>query len=96
MQKLIHRHTPDELGLPSALWSPPAVRNRGELRWMIVDGAVNTPTLIRFLERLIRKARRKIFLILDRLRVYRARLVQDWLAGHSCRPIVRPSTRTRK
>jgi hypothetical protein len=59
-----------------------AVANKGELRWMIVDGAVNAPTLIRFLERLIREARRKVFLILDRLRVHRARLVQDWLAGH--------------
>ena len=62
-----------------------AVTNRGELRWMIVDGAVNAPTLIRFLERLIREARRKVFLILDRLRVHRARLVQDWLAEHSSR-----------
>jgi transposase len=60
-----------------------AVANRGELRWMIVDGAVNALTLIRFLERLIREARRKIFLILDRLRVHRARLVRDWLAAHS-------------
>jgi transposase len=62
-----------------------AVANKGELRWMIVDGAVNASTLIRFLERLIREARRKVFLILDRLRVHRARLVQDWLARHSSR-----------
>ena len=59
-----------------------AVANWDELRWMIVDGAVKAPTLIRFLERLIREARRKVFLILDRLRVHRARLVQDWLAEH--------------
>ena len=57
-----------------------AVANRGELRWMIVDGAVNAPTL---LARLIRDARRKVFLILDRLRVHRARLVRDWLAERS-------------
>ncbi len=49
---------------------------------MVVDGAVNAPTLIRFLRRLIRDARRKVFLILDRLRVHRARLTQDWLAQH--------------
>ncbi len=59
-----------------------AVSNRGELRWMVVDGAVNAPTFIRFLERLVREARCKVFLILDRLRVHRARLVQDWLAEH--------------
>jgi transposase len=60
-----------------------AVTNRGKLRWMIVDGAVNAPTFIRFLERLIREARCKVLLILDRLKVHRARLVQDWLAAHS-------------
>src|SRR5919112_569038 len=59
-----------------------AVTNRGELRWMVVDGAVNAPTFIRFLERLIRDARCKVFLILDRLKVHRARLTQDWLAEH--------------
>jgi transposase len=59
-----------------------AVTNRGELRWMIVDGSVNAPIFIRFLERLIRDARRKVFLILDRLKAHRARLTRDWLAEH--------------
>ena len=59
-----------------------AVTNKGELRWMIVDGAVNAPTFLRFLERLIRDARRKVFLIVDRLKAHRARLVRDWLEAH--------------
>jgi transposase len=59
-----------------------AVTNRGGLRWMVVDGAVNAPTLIRFLGRLVRDARRKVFLILDRLKAHRARLTRDWLAEH--------------
>src|ERR687885_940023 len=59
-----------------------AVANKGELRWMVVDGAVNAPTLIRFLGRLVRDARRKVFLILDRLNAHRARLTRDWLAEH--------------
>jgi transposase len=59
-----------------------AVTNRGELRWMVVDGAVNAPTFIRFLQRLIRETRRKVFLILDRLKAHRARLTRDWLAEH--------------
>ena len=54
--------------------------NRGELRWMMLDGAIKAPVLIRFLERLIREVPRKVFLILDNLPVHRARLVQDWLA----------------
>ena len=49
---------------------------------MVVDGAVNAPTLIRFLGRLVRDARRKVFLILDRLKAHRARLTRDWLAEH--------------
>ena len=64
------------LGLISAL------TNRGELRWMVLDGAVKAPTLIRFLGRLVRDARRKVFLILDRLQAHRARLTRDWLADH--------------
>jgi transposase len=59
-----------------------AVSNRGAVRWMIRDGAVNAATLIRFLQRLIRDAKRKVFLILDRLRVHRAGRVRDWLATH--------------
>jgi transposase len=59
-----------------------AVTNRGELRWLVVDGAVNAPTFVRFLGRLIRDARRKVFLILDRLKAHRARLTRDWLAEH--------------
>jgi transposase len=59
-----------------------AVTNKGELRWMIVDGAVNAPTFIQFLERLIRDARGKVFLIVDRLKAHRARLVRDWLEAH--------------
>src|SRR3712207_9230451 len=49
---------------------------------MVVDGAVNAPTCIRFLERLIGDARQKVFLILDRLKAPRARLTRDWLAEH--------------
>jgi transposase len=59
-----------------------AVTNKGELRWMVLDGAIKAPMLIRFLQRLIQEARRKVFLILDRLRVHRARQVQDWLDEH--------------
>jgi transposase len=59
-----------------------AVTNRGELRWMIVDGAVKAPDPIHFLRRLVREARRKVFLILDRPKVHRARATQDWVAGH--------------
>jgi transposase len=60
-----------------------AVSNQGELRWMVLHGAITAPVLIVFLQRLIRDAGCKVFLILDRLRVHRARIVMDWLAGHT-------------
>ena len=59
-----------------------AVGNRGEVRWKVLDGAIKAPVLICFLQRLIRDAGRKVFLILDRLRVHRSALVRDWLARH--------------
>jgi hypothetical protein len=58
-----------------------AVTNKGELRWMVLDGAVKAPSLIRFLARLVRDAGRKVFLILDRLPVHRSAKVRAWLAG---------------
>src|SRR5918997_1064912 len=58
-----------------------AVTNKGELRWMVLDGAVTAPSLIRFLARLVRDVGRKVFLILDRLPVHRSARVRGWLAG---------------
>jgi transposase len=57
-----------------------AVTNKGELRWMVLDGAIKAPSLIRFLGRLIQDAPGKVLLIWDNLPVHRARAVQDWLA----------------
>jgi transposase len=58
-----------------------AVTNKGELRWMVLDGAVQAPSLIRFLGRLVRDVGRKVFLLLDRLPVHRSAKVRAWLAG---------------
>jgi transposase len=58
-----------------------AVSNRGELRWMVLDGAVKAPSLLRFLSRLVRDVDGKVFLILDRLPVHRSAKVRGWLTG---------------
>ena len=68
-------HKRASLGLVSA------VTNKGGLRWMVLDGAVKAPSLLRFLARLARDADRKVFLILDRLPVHRSAKVRDWLVG---------------
>src|ERR671932_400102 len=62
-----------------------AVANRGEVLWMVLAGAITAPKLIGFLQRLIRDACRKVFLILDNLPAHRAKLVREWLAAHGDR-----------
>jgi transposase len=58
-----------------------AVTNKGALRWMVLDGALKAPSLLRFFARRIRDAGQKIFLILDRLPVHRAAKGRARLAG---------------
>src|SRR5258706_1595107 len=58
------------------------VTNQGKVRWMVFDGALNAKILIDFFKRLIKDAQRKVFLILDNLRVHHARLVREWLDEH--------------
>jgi transposase len=58
------------------------VTNQGKTRWMIIDEAFNAEKLIEFLEALIRDADRKVFLILDNLRVHHSKPVKAWLADH--------------
>lgn len=56
------------------------VTNQGKTRWMIIDEAFNSDTLIEFLEALIQDAGRKVFLILDNLRVHHSKPVKAWAA----------------
>lgn len=59
-----------------------SVTNQGKVRFMIYGKAMNADTLIRFFKRLIKDAGRKIFVIMDNLRVHHAKSVKQWLAGH--------------
>ena len=58
------------------------VTNRGTMRWKIFDGALNADILIDFMKRLVRDAGRKVYLILDNLRVHHSKPVKAWLAQH--------------
>ena len=58
------------------------VTNQGKVRWMVLNGALDSDQLIAFLKRLVKDAKRKVFLILDNLRVHHAKLVKAWLAKH--------------
>lgn len=58
------------------------VTNKGGMRWMCFEGGLNAQLLIKFLNRLIKNAPRKIFLILDNLRVHHSKLVKAWVEEH--------------
>ena len=56
------------------------VTNQGKTRWMIIDEAFNSDKLIEFLEALVKDATKKVFLILDNLRVHHSKPVKAWAA----------------
>lgn len=58
------------------------VTNQGKVRFMVYQETLTAPVLIRFLQRLIKDAGRKVFLVLDNLRVHHSNRVRDWLAEH--------------
>ncbi len=59
-----------------------AIANQGQLRFMIYKGGLNIDIFLSFLKRLIKDAHKKVFLIVDNLRVHHVKLVQEWLDEH--------------
>ena len=56
-----------------------AVSSQGKVRFMIYQDTMNRQRLLRFLKRLVRSSKRKVFLILDNLKVHHGKLVSHWL-----------------
>jgi transposase len=59
-----------------------AVNNKGLMRFMCFKGALNASLFIMFLRRLIKAAEKKVFLIVDNLRVHHAVKVNKWVTAH--------------
>jgi transposase len=59
-----------------------AITNQGKVRFMMYRDAMNSELLIKFMTRLIKDAGRKVFLILDNLRVHHGKNVKQWLGEH--------------
>ena len=55
------------------------VTNKGTLRFMIFEESFTTKVFLRFLNRLVKGSKAKIFLILDNLRVHHAKALKPWL-----------------
>jgi transposase len=60
-----------------------AVSNRGLMRFMLYEGALNADRFIAFLRRLIKDAGQKVVLIVDNLKVRKADKVQAWVKSHA-------------
>jgi len=61
------------------------VTNRGHMSFMVFRQRFTTKVFLRFLRRLVRQRRSKVFLIVDRHPVHVARAVARWVADHANR-----------
>ena len=55
------------------------VTNQGKVEFMIYSGTMNSERFIEFLKQLIKKKKRKIYLILDNLKVHHSKPVKEWI-----------------
>ena len=62
-----------------------AITNRGALAFMVFKRRFTTGVFLRFLRRLVRHARRKVFLIVDGHPVHKSRAVRFWRARNRAR-----------
>jgi transposase len=58
------------------------ITNRGTLRFMLYRERFTAPVFLRFLRRLIKSSKRKVFLIIDRHPVHRDAKVERWIRQH--------------
>ena len=59
-----------------------SVTNQGKVRFIVYKNKMNSQTLIKFMRRLIKDSDKKIFLILDNLKVHHSYVVRDWVKEH--------------
>jgi transposase len=62
-----------------------SIAQSGAMRFMIYQETLTASLFIAFLRRLIHTQQRKIFLVVDNLKVHHAKKVQTWIDGHKDR-----------
>ena len=60
-----------------------AISNQGKVHFMFYKDTMTVQKLIEFMERIISCNERKVFLILDNLRVHQSKLLDDFLREHA-------------
>ncbi|QZT39079.1 IS630 family transposase [Halosquirtibacter xylanolyticus] len=58
------------------------VTNQGKVQFMIYSGSMNSDRLIEFMTQLIKTSKKKIFLILDNLKIHQSKVVKEWLSDN--------------
>ena len=70
-------------GTPERINMISSVTNQGKVRFMFYKSTLNVSVFLSFLKRLIRDAKgRKVYLIVDNLRVHHAHKVRDWVEAN--------------
>ncbi len=59
------------------------ITNQGKLHFMGYDAKFTAQIFIKFLKQLVKQSPKKVFLIVDNLRVHHAKLVKEWLEGNT-------------
>ena len=59
-----------------------AISKRGKLHFILYKDSINSEKLIDFMTRLIKESEKKVFLVLDNLRVHHSKAVTKWLEKH--------------
>ncbi len=60
----------------------PTISKRGKLHFLLYKDSMNAEKLIDFMTRLVADSKKKVFLILDNLRVHHSKAVAEWLEKH--------------
>jgi transposase len=61
------------------------ITNQGKVHFMIYSDSMNTERLMDFLKQLIKTGERKIFLVLDNLRVHHSHIVREWVKSEEAK-----------
>lgn len=62
-----------------------AISNQGLLRFKVQDKPMNKESFVDFLSDMVQDEPKKIFMIVDNLRVHKSKLVKDWVEAHKSR-----------
>ena len=59
-----------------------AINNQGKLHFLLYSESIDSEKLIGFMDAIIKQSKRKIYLILDNLRVHHSKKVTEWVNEH--------------